>query len=144
MSERPCLSHAELLQLRRLTTPTVFNGWEQITRHDPAADGFNLEPVTDFMPQFGPMVGYAVTAVIGMSDDSVLSDKTLNAWGEFRKYDHPYIQKFSKQFWHGSMEYFGVAQRYLRPPVESYTDAQMKELKPFFDGQGLDPGAYAS
>jgi dihydrodipicolinate synthase/N-acetylneuraminate lyase len=61
-----------------------------------------------------------------------------------RKYDHPYIQKFSKQFWHGSMEYFGVAQRYLRPPMESYTDAQMKELKPFFDGQGLDPGAYAS
>ena len=60
-----------------------------------------------------------------------------------RKYDHPYIQKFSKQFWHGSMEYFGVAQRYLRPPMESYTDAQMKELKPFFDGQGLDPAAYA-
>ena len=42
------------------------------------------------------------------------------------------------------MEYFGVAQRYLRPPVESYTDAQMKELKPFFDGQGLDPSNYAS
>ena len=61
-----------------------------------------------------------------------------------RKYDYPYLQKFSKQFWHGSMEYFGVAQRYLRPPMESYTDAQMKELKPFFDGQGLDPGAYAS
>jgi len=86
MSERPCLSHAELCQLRRLTTPTVFNGWEQITRHDPAADGFNLEPVIDFMPQFGPIVGYAVTAVIGFGDGSVLSDKTLSAWGEFRKY----------------------------------------------------------
>ncbi len=59
-----------------------------------------------------------------------------------RKYDHPYIQKFSKGFWHASMEYFGVAQRYLRPPMESYTDAQMKELKPFFDGQGLDPKTY--
>ena len=88
MSERSRLSQTELLQLRRLTTPTVFNGWEQITRHDPAADGFNLEPVTDFMPQFGPMVGYAVTAVIGVGDGdaSVLSDKTLSAWGEFRKY----------------------------------------------------------
>jgi dihydrodipicolinate synthase/N-acetylneuraminate lyase len=61
-----------------------------------------------------------------------------------RKYDYPYLQKFSKQFWHGSMEYFGVAQRYLRPPVESYTDEQMKELKPFFDGQGLDPKTYQS
>lgn len=59
-----------------------------------------------------------------------------------RKYDHPYIQKFSKQFWHGSMEYFNVAQRYLRPPLESYEDAQMKELKAFFDGQELNPAAY--
>ena len=86
MNERPCLSHAELCQLRRLTTPTVFNGWEQITRHDPAADAFNLELVTDFMPQMGAMVGYAVTAVIGTGESSVLSDKTLSAWGEFRKY----------------------------------------------------------
>jgi dihydrodipicolinate synthase/N-acetylneuraminate lyase len=61
-----------------------------------------------------------------------------------RKYDYPYLQKFSKQFWHGSMEYFGVAQRYLRPPVDSYTDAQMKELKPFFDGQGFVPQASSS
>jgi 4-hydroxy-tetrahydrodipicolinate synthase len=59
-----------------------------------------------------------------------------------RRYDHPYIERFSMAFWHASMEYFGVAQRYLRPPVESYTDAQMKELKPFFEGQGLDPTSY--
>ncbi len=86
MSDRPRLSQAELLRLKKLTTPTVFNGWEQITRHDPAADGYNLEPVTDFMPQFGAMVGYAVTAVIGVGEASVLSDKALSAWGEFRKY----------------------------------------------------------
>src|SRR4051812_36323425 len=86
MSEPSRLSPAELLQLRRLTTPTIFNGWEQITRHDPAADAFNLEPVMDFMPQFGPMVGYAVTAVIGFSDATVLSDKTLGAWDAFRRY----------------------------------------------------------
>src|SRR5688572_18527464 len=86
MTDRPRLSHAELLRLQKLTTPTVFNGWEQITRHDPAADAFNLEPVTDFMPQLGVMVGYAVTAVIGVDESSVLSDKTLSAWGEFRQY----------------------------------------------------------
>jgi 4-hydroxy-4-methyl-2-oxoglutarate aldolase len=86
MSDRARLSPAELLQLRRLTTPTVFNGWEQVTRHDPTADAFNIEPATDFMPQFGPMVGYAVTAVIGFGDGSVMSDKTINAWGEFRQY----------------------------------------------------------
>jgi len=58
------LSHAELLQLKRWNTPTIYNGWEQITKGDAAADAFNLEPVTDFMPQMGPMVGYAVTVVI--------------------------------------------------------------------------------
>lgn len=58
------LSHAELLQLKRWNTPTIYNGWEQITRHDAARDAFNLEETRDFMPQMGPMVGYAVTVVI--------------------------------------------------------------------------------
>lgn len=58
------LTHAELLQLKRWNTPTIYNGWEQITRLDPAHDAFNLEETRDFMPQMGPMVGYAVTVVI--------------------------------------------------------------------------------
>jgi 4-hydroxy-4-methyl-2-oxoglutarate aldolase len=62
LPERP-LSHADLLQLKRWNTPTIYNGWEQITRHDPAADGFNLEEACDSMPEMGPMVGYAVTVV---------------------------------------------------------------------------------
>jgi 4-hydroxy-4-methyl-2-oxoglutarate aldolase len=57
------LTHGELLELRRWNTPTIYNGWEQITRHDAARDGFNLEEATDFMPQMGAMVGYAVTVV---------------------------------------------------------------------------------
>ena len=62
------LSHAELLQLKRWNTPTIYNGWEQITNCNIAADAFNLEPTTDFMPQMGPMVGYAVTMVIEPSN----------------------------------------------------------------------------
>ncbi len=58
------LSHAELLQLKRWNTPTIYNGWEQITRRNPGADGFNREETRDFMPQMGPMVGYAVTVVV--------------------------------------------------------------------------------
>ncbi len=58
------LSHADLLQLKRWNTPTIYNGWEQITRCNPGADAFNLEETRDFMPQMGPMVGYAVTLVI--------------------------------------------------------------------------------
>jgi 4-hydroxy-4-methyl-2-oxoglutarate aldolase len=57
------LTPGELLQLQRWNTPTVYNGWEQITRHDPATEAFNLEEVRDYMPQMGVMVGYAVTVV---------------------------------------------------------------------------------
>lgn len=58
------ISHAELLELKRWNTPTVYNGWEQITGKNSGRDGFNLEPVIDYMPQMGSMVGYAVTVVI--------------------------------------------------------------------------------
>ncbi len=55
------LSHAEILELKRWNTPTVYNGWEQITSKNPGRDCFNLEETHDFMPQMGPMAGYAVT-----------------------------------------------------------------------------------
>lgn len=57
-------------------------------------------------------------------------------------YDHPFIKRFTHPFWHATLEYFGVAQRYLRPPFESYTDRQMNDVKAFFDGQRLDPEDY--
>ena len=63
------LPHAELLELKRWNTPTIYNGWEQITSHDSgAAECFNLEESRDFMPQMGPMVGYAVTLVVEPSN----------------------------------------------------------------------------
>ena len=62
------LSHADLLQLKRWNTPTIYNGWEQITKHDRTRHAINLEEVRDFMPQMGPMVGYAVTVVVEPSN----------------------------------------------------------------------------
>ena len=56
------LTYGELWKLKRLSTPTLYNGWEQITRHDRRTHT-NLQETRDFMPQFGPMVGYAVTVV---------------------------------------------------------------------------------
>jgi regulator of RNase E activity RraA len=61
--DRQRLSEGELLELRRWNTPTIYNGWEQITQHDPGKDGFNREETHDFMPQMGPMVGYAITVL---------------------------------------------------------------------------------
>lgn len=57
------LTHSALLQLKRWNTPTVYNGWEQITGKDPGRDGFNLESLTDFMPEQGVMAGFALTVV---------------------------------------------------------------------------------
>ncbi|MGI5819507.1 MAG: RraA family protein [Armatimonadota bacterium] len=79
------LSHAELLQLKRWNTPTIYNGWEQITRHDIAADGFNLEECRDFMPQMGPMVGYAVTIQFEPSNPDHRAANP-DAWREYRRY----------------------------------------------------------
>ena len=59
----PFLNAGEILRLKRFTTPTVYNGWEQISRQD-RRTVVNREDVRDFMPQFGPMVGYAVTLVV--------------------------------------------------------------------------------
>ena len=77
------LSHAELLQLKRWNTPTIYNGWEQITKHDAAADAFNLEVTNDFMPQMGPMIGYATTLVVEMSNKA---HKNAKAWEDYRTY----------------------------------------------------------
>ena len=82
-SPRP--DHSDLLQLKRWNTPTIYNGWEQITRHDASAVGFNLEETRDFMPQMGPMVGYAVTVVCEPSK-AAHPAANPNAWSEYRRY----------------------------------------------------------
>ena len=64
------LSNADLLELKRWNTPTIYNGWEQITTHDASKEGFNLEEVRDFMPQMGPLVGRAVTVVCEPSNQN--------------------------------------------------------------------------
>jgi 4-hydroxy-4-methyl-2-oxoglutarate aldolase len=79
------LSHSELLQLKRWNTPTLYNGWEQITQHNPGADAFNIEETRDFMPQMGPMVGYAVTLVIEPSNPAHRQTNP-NAGVEYRRY----------------------------------------------------------
>ena len=62
------LPHGDLLQLKRWNTPTIYNGWEQITKHDQTKHAINFEETRDFMPQMGPMVGYAVTLVVEPSN----------------------------------------------------------------------------
>jgi dihydrodipicolinate synthase/N-acetylneuraminate lyase len=58
------------------------------------------------------------------------------------KYDYPYLRSFTHPWWHATLEYFGLGERYLRPPQLSYTDEQMKQVKLFFDKLGIDPAKY--
>jgi 4-hydroxy-4-methyl-2-oxoglutarate aldolase len=81
----PPLPHSDLLELKRWNTPTVYNGWEQITRHNSATDAFNLEETRDFMPQMGPMVGYAVTVVCQPGNGDHRKNNP-SAWTEYRRY----------------------------------------------------------
>ena len=79
------LEHADLFELKRWNTPTIYNGWEQITGHDIAGGCFNLEMCRDFMPQMGPMIGYAVTVVIEPSNPAHVR-KNEKAWSQYREY----------------------------------------------------------
>jgi len=79
------LSNAELLELRRWNTPTIYNGWEQITAHDAGRDGFNPEPCRDFMPEMGPMIGYAVTVAIEPSNPEHVAQNP-DGWSQYRRY----------------------------------------------------------
>ncbi|MFM8579474.1 MAG: RraA family protein, partial [Planctomycetaceae bacterium] len=78
------LSHGDLLRLARWNTPTIYNGWEQITSHDVTNAGWNPEETLDFMPQMGPMVGRAVTLVVEPSNAS--HKARAAAWNEYRHY----------------------------------------------------------
>ena len=73
------LAHSTLLQLKRWNTPTIYNGWEQITSKDIARDCFNIEETRDFMPQMGPMVGYAVTVVVEPSNPEHKENSSASA-----------------------------------------------------------------
>ena len=46
------LRRSDLLRLKRLTTPTIYNGWEQISAHD-RRTVVNREDVRDFLPRRG-------------------------------------------------------------------------------------------
>lgn len=79
------LSYADLLNLKRWNTPTIYNGWEQVTQHNIATDGVNIEECRDFMPQMGPMVGYAITVVIEPGNPLHRINHP-DGWNEFRRY----------------------------------------------------------
>ncbi len=82
---RARLDGGTLLKLARFNTPAVYNGWEQITARDASREGINREPITDFMPEMGPMIGYAVTVVIEPSNPEH-PRSSPGAWPRYWRY----------------------------------------------------------
>jgi 4-hydroxy-4-methyl-2-oxoglutarate aldolase len=78
------LTHSDLLKLKRWNTPTIYNGWEQVTSHDVTNTAWNEEETRDFMPQMGPMVGRAITLVIEPSNAS--HKARTSVWDDYRSY----------------------------------------------------------
>ena len=83
--ENEMISHEEMLELKRWNTPTIYNGWEQITASDASGEGFNFEETRDFMPQMGPMVGRAITVVIEPSNGEHKKSNP-QGWNQYRNY----------------------------------------------------------
>ncbi len=79
------IGHAEMLRLKRLNTPTIYNGWEAYTKHDRLGGFFNVEETRDFMPQMGPMVGRAVTVVIKPTDKKH-QEEHPDIWRAYREH----------------------------------------------------------
>ena len=77
---------------------------------------------------------------VAMNFWSAVQSNDLKKAGEVvLKYDVPFFQKWSHPFWRATLEHFGLASRYLRPPERGFTDAQMAEVKSFYEGLGLNP-----
>jgi regulator of RNase E activity RraA len=68
------LSHSDLMELRRWNCPSVYNGWEAITKRDRLECSRSLEPIVDYAPQMGPMVGYAVTVEYTASSKKIAEE----------------------------------------------------------------------
>lgn len=79
------LTHSDLLKLKRWNTPTIYNGWEIVTRHERLEVRCNRRETRDFMPQMGSMVGYAVTVVVQPSNQENARDRVAK-WSAYRRY----------------------------------------------------------
>ncbi len=78
------LTPAQLHKLKRWNTPTIANALEQISRADPLVI-VNQDETRDFMPEMGPMMGYAMTVVISGGDPRPKREQSDN-FTRYREY----------------------------------------------------------
>ncbi len=79
------LPEEQIASLRRWNTPTIYNGWEAMTKETDRTITVNAEETVDFMPEAGAMVGYAATVVIEPSNPEH-HKRSQELWSEYRAY----------------------------------------------------------
>ena len=81
-TNQPLLSHAELLELKRWNTPTIYNGWEQITKSDAGKDAFNLEECRTMIAAANNSSGLSTEEIL-QAIDTACDKFTMNAKERF-------------------------------------------------------------
>lgn len=69
---------------------------------------------------------------------SACEAKDFNAAREVvLRYDVPFFEAWSHPFWRATMEHFGIAKRFVRPPDRGFTPQQVKDLAGFYRKLGI-------
>lgn len=68
---------------------------------------------------------------------ALAEDDLSEAYRIVQKYEHPFFDRWSHGFWRASLEHFGIAQRYLRPPQQTLSAADMQDVAEFYQNLGL-------
>jgi dihydrodipicolinate synthase/N-acetylneuraminate lyase len=79
---------------------------------------------------FAPEVAMRFWGAVERNDIPAARDVIL-------KYDLPFFERWNHPFWRATLEHFGIAKRFVRPPAQPVTDGQMQEIRAFYDGLGL-------
>ena len=79
---------------------------------------------------FAPQIAMRFWHAVEHSDMAAAAQVVL-------RYDVPFFERWTMPFWTATLERFGVARRYVRPPAVSFTDAEMKGVDRFYRDLGL-------
>jgi dihydrodipicolinate synthase/N-acetylneuraminate lyase len=69
--------------------------------------------------------------------EALAQDDLSEAYKIVMQYEHPFFDRWSHGFWRASLEHFGIAHRYLRPPQQTLTADEMQNVAKFYQKLGL-------
>ena len=91
---------------------------------------FGMQAYYSTFSTFAPQVAMRFWGAVERGDLKAAQEVVM-------QYDVPFFLKWSHAFWRATLEHFGIAQRWLRPPETSFTDQQMPEVRRFYEELGL-------